>query len=76
LRSGLCDLISKSKCKKIILYPSKSYIDDSIDYYSIKLFPFAYNIKEYEIDNDKEYVPYDDILNYIGDQDYENETLC
>ncbi len=74
LRSGLCDLISKSKCKKIILYPTKSFIEDSINYYSIKLFPFVDNIREYEIEN--ECVPYDDILNYIGEQNYENKTLC
>lgn len=63
IRSGLCDLISYTNCKKLILYPSKSYIDNYLEYYSLKNIPYAQNYKEYEILD--ECIPFDDMLNYL-----------
>lgn len=63
LRSGLCDLISQSQCKKIILYPEDSYIKNSLDFYSLRLLPNTINFKEFTIYD--ECVPYDDILKYL-----------
>lgn len=63
IRSGLCDLISQSRCKKIILYPEKSFIKNSKEYYSLNLLPNTRNFREYEIQD--ECMPYDDIIKYI-----------
>lgn len=49
LRSGLCDLISCSKCKKVIIYPKWENDNTSIkDFYTFENIKGCIKLKEYE----------------------------
>lgn len=49
-RSGLCDIVSSSTCKKIIVYPEKKKWGATtyFPYFSLKQIPFGAGIIEYE----------------------------
>lgn len=51
-RNGLADIISRAKCRKIILYPSKGaetwIFGKIIDFWSLNGFGYAEDIEEYE----------------------------
>lgn len=51
IRSGLCDIVSSSKCRKIIVYPEKKEWGGTtyFPYFSLRQMPFGNNIVEYEV---------------------------
>lgn len=50
LRSGICDVISSAKCKKIIYYPDRIYKHGfTKDFYSLKQMGLAEDVEEYTI---------------------------
>lgn len=55
LRSGLCDIISSAKCRKIILYPSQDLysvmggLGSSYEYFSLNRMGLCYDAIEYEL---------------------------
>ncbi len=63
LRSGLCDVVSATSAKKIILYPKESYLDDSMNFYSLKMLPNVDNLSEFEILGMQ--IPIDEIMGIL-----------
>lgn len=53
LRSGFCDIISETKCNKVILYPTKqkefdrTYLRADIDFCSLKCMELSQNVGEF-----------------------------
>ncbi|NSB43600.1 hypothetical protein B0P06_003371 [Clostridium saccharoperbutylacetonicum] len=57
IRSGLCDILSTAKCKKIILYPDKACgFGKVIDVYGIRNMGFSEDIIEIEADDNIEVI--------------------
>lgn len=65
IRSGLCDIISSSKCKKVVLYPKESYFKDTAMFYSLKCLPGAINYFEIEVPNDSVSYGFERIIEYM-----------
>ncbi len=53
IRSGLCDFVSGTKCKKYIFYPKVDGMFGSKAYYTLSQIPGARNFCEYEIGRDE-----------------------
>lgn len=63
IRSGLCDFISRTKCKKYIFYPKVENMFASKTFYTLSQLPDARNFYEYEIGMDESC--YEDVLNDV-----------
>ena len=53
IRSGLCDFVSRTKCKKYIFYPKLDCMFESKSFYTLSQLPRARNFYEYEIGMDE-----------------------
>ena len=63
IRSGLCDFISMTKCKKYIFYPKVDGFFGSKAFYTLTQLPGARNFYEYETGMDESC--YEDVLNDV-----------